>query len=87
MWQWEYRGQLPDNYLDGLSANLEQRTQLWQRTLAHQPEQRVWVAEANRGIAAFAPTLPSRDDDATQLSSYASCAIRLDPESLSRQLM
>ncbi|MBM2812245.1 MAG: N-acetyltransferase [Chloroflexi bacterium] len=64
-WQWAYRGQLPDSYLDGLSANLEQRTQLWQRTLAHQPEQRVWVAEADRGIVGFAATFPSRDDDAT----------------------
>lgn len=65
-WQWAYRGQIPDGYLDALTANLERGTQGWERQLAGQRGERVWVAEANGTIVGFVATTPSRDDDATK---------------------
>lgn len=62
-WQWAYRGQLPDAFLDGLSGALEQRTQQW-GTRIGRAEQRVWVAERATRMVGFASTTPSDDKDA-----------------------
>ncbi len=68
-WQWAYRGQLPDEYLDGLSSTIERRIEARRTELAHlPPEHRWWVAEQAGQIVGFAITEPSHDDDAPPLT-------------------
>jgi GNAT superfamily N-acetyltransferase len=68
-WQWAYRGQIPDEYLDGLSNTLERRVAARRAELAHlPPEHRWWVVEQAGQIVGFAITEPSRDDDAPPLT-------------------
>jgi ribosomal protein S18 acetylase RimI-like enzyme len=55
-WQWAYRSQIPDSYLDRLADNLGRRTEQWKRILFRRSEQRVWVADADRQIVGFAHT-------------------------------
>jgi GNAT superfamily N-acetyltransferase len=64
-WQWAYRGQLPDEYLDGLSDTLERRVAARRAELANlPPDHRWWVVEQDGQIVGFAITQPSRDADA-----------------------
>jgi ribosomal protein S18 acetylase RimI-like enzyme len=63
-WQWAYRGQLPDAFLDGLSHHLDERIRLRIEAIAD-PAQRNWLAEDGGALTGFAITHPSRDDDAT----------------------
>ncbi|HEY7358877.1 MAG TPA: GNAT family N-acetyltransferase [Ktedonobacterales bacterium] len=68
-WQWAYRGQLPDEYLDGLSDTLERRVEARRAALANlPPEHRWWIAEQAGQIVGFAITEPSRDDGAPPLT-------------------
>jgi GNAT superfamily N-acetyltransferase len=68
-WQWAYRGQLPDEYLDRLSDTLDRRIEARQAELANlPPDHRWWVAEQAGQIVGFAVTQPSRDDDAPPLT-------------------
>jgi GNAT superfamily N-acetyltransferase len=61
-WQWAYRGQLPDDYLDGLSV--EERRSMWTQRLAD-PDPGVLVAVDDEGTTiGFVSVGPSRDDDA-----------------------
>ena len=62
-WQAAYRGQLTDDYLDGLSVDdrLEQHRHSLEQPLA---EWRTWVAEDGGDAAGFAVTGPSQDADA-----------------------
>lgn len=63
-WQWAYRGLIPDEYLDGMSATLEQRIEQRRTQLASlPPETRWWVAEQHSRIVGFAITGLSRDQD------------------------
>jgi ribosomal protein S18 acetylase RimI-like enzyme len=63
-WQWAYRGQLPDEYLDGLSATLERRAAFFRPHVERPwPEHRYWVAAQGEQVVGFAITWPSRDDD------------------------
>jgi len=77
-WQAAYRGQLTDDYLDGLSvdARLEQHRESLEAPPA---EWRTWVAEDDRGTIGFAVTGPSQDADATDRTAEV-YAIYLDPE-------
>ena len=65
-WQWAYRGLIPDDYLDELSANLERRTERTRAQLAEPGEQRWWVAEQYGTICGFSITGPSEDEDASE---------------------
>ena len=61
-WQVGYRGQLPDPFLDGLTADLERRTSFWSHWIATEAAARgqtVLVAEDGDEIAGFASFGPS----------------------------
>jgi GNAT superfamily N-acetyltransferase len=77
-WQEAYRGQLTDEYLDGLKV--EDRLDQHRQSLAEpMPEWRTWVAEDERGLAGFAVTGPSQDADADPKTAEV-YAIYLPPD-------
>ena len=77
-WQAAYRGQLTDDYLDGLSV--EDRLEQHRRTLREPPaEWRTWVAQDGEHVAGFAVTGPSQDADATERTGEV-YAIYLEPD-------
>ncbi len=63
-WQAAYRGELPADYLDGLS--IDEREEMWRRILAEaEPASGVLVALDDDGrMIGFTGFGPSRDDDA-----------------------
>lgn len=62
-WQFAYRGQLPDSFLDSLSV--EGRTRYWQENLSNLTNpSTTWVAAVNGTIIGFCVVGPSSDDDA-----------------------
>ena len=64
-WQWAYRGQLPDAFLDGLTADLDRRAAFWRESLATPAaDRRTWLAEVAGRLVGFADTGPCRDVDA-----------------------
>ena len=68
-WQWAYRGQLSDEYLDRMSESLDQRIEARRTELANlPPAARWWVAEQDGQLVGFAMTEPSRDADAPTLT-------------------
>jgi GNAT superfamily N-acetyltransferase len=80
-WQWAYRGQLPDTFLNELTATVPRR-EAWRREmLTRMPpgEERIWVAEMGGRVVGFADTGPSRDayaaPDTAELST-----LYLDPK-------
>jgi ribosomal protein S18 acetylase RimI-like enzyme len=77
-WQAAYRGQLTDEYLDGLSV--EERLEQHRRSL-EQPraEWRTWVADHEGTVTGFAVTGPSEDADA-EPSTGEVYAIYLEPD-------
>jgi ribosomal protein S18 acetylase RimI-like enzyme len=76
-WQAAYRGQLPDEYLDGLTVDERLSQHRW--ALEHpRPDWRVWVADEARSIVGFAVTGPSEDADADAGTAEV-YAIYLDP--------
>ena len=79
-WQWAYRGQLDDAYLDGLSGSLPQRLRYWGRRIANgQPDERTWVADIDGHLVGFASTARSRDAGADVETAEVE-AIYLEPE-------
>ena len=51
-WKVAYRGQLPDEYLDGLDATRSRRAPIWQRAI-DSPAQRVFVAVRDGIVVGF----------------------------------
>jgi ribosomal protein S18 acetylase RimI-like enzyme len=77
-WQAAYRGQLTDEYLDGLSV--EERLEQHRRSLEEpRAEWRTWVADDAGRIDGFAVTGPSEDADA-EPSTGEVYAIYLEPD-------
>jgi ribosomal protein S18 acetylase RimI-like enzyme len=77
-WRSAYRGQLTDDYLDGLSER--DRADQWRGSLAAQRETwRTWVAERDGGVIGWATTGPSEDADADARTGEL-YAIYLEPE-------
>ena len=63
-WQWAYRGQLPDEFLDHMPETLDRRIEARRTALAQMLlEHRWWVAEQAEQMVGFAVTEPSRDAD------------------------
>ena len=61
-WRWAYRGDLPQEFLEGLS--IEDREQMWVSWFADpEAEGLVLVAADARGVVGFGHGGPSRDDD------------------------
>jgi GNAT superfamily N-acetyltransferase len=63
-WQLAYLGQLPAEFLEGLSV--ESRADAWRQILSRESVslQGLWVAEGSDGIVGFAHAAKSRDEDA-----------------------
>jgi ribosomal protein S18 acetylase RimI-like enzyme len=77
-WRASYRGQLTDEFLDGLTV--EDRLEQHRRGLEDaRADWRTWVAEDAGAIAGFAVTGPSEDADATERTGEI-YAIYLDPD-------
>jgi GNAT superfamily N-acetyltransferase len=73
-WQAAYRGQMPDDYLDGLQP--EERAASWERGLREHDRDPVMVAEDNGQVIGFALVGPAQDPEgAGQLF-----AINVDPD-------
>src|ERR687886_2546762 len=64
-WQWAYRDQLPNAFLDELTAAIPRR-ETWRREMLTRPAgaERTWVAEIGGRVVGFADTGLSRDADA-----------------------
>ena len=78
-WQWAYRGQVPEAYLDQMGRSLRKRIEARRSQLEHvPPEYRWWIAEDDWRLAGFAITRPSEDGDATQGTAEV-VALYLDP--------
>jgi L-amino acid N-acyltransferase YncA len=61
-WQYAYRGQVPNAFLDSLSV--EQRTTHWQDTLSRSEQMsQTFVAELNSRVIGFCSVGPCRDAD------------------------
>lgn len=64
-WQWAYRGQLPDEFLDRMPETMDRRIEARRALLTDlPPDYRVWIAEQAGQMVGFAVTEPSRDADA-----------------------
>ena len=83
-WQWAYRRQLPDEYLDGMSETLDRRIKTTQTRLADKPpDHRWWVAEQAGQLAGFAITMPSQDEEAAPMTGEVSL-IYLEPQAVGK---
>ena len=79
-WQEAYSGLVPQNYLDNLPLELEERIDMWKRILAN-PKRWAWVAENSQGIVGFVLFGPPRDsnqEEFIELGAIYSTA-RCDP--------
>jgi ribosomal protein S18 acetylase RimI-like enzyme len=77
-WQAAYRGQLDDEYLDGLKV--DDRLEQHRRSLQEQrPDWRTWLAEDGGRAVGFAVTGPSEDADAERTTAEV-YAIYLEPD-------
>ncbi|MDP4011663.1 MAG: GNAT family N-acetyltransferase [Candidatus Roizmanbacteria bacterium] len=64
-WQYAYRGQLPDAFLDSLS--IEKRQKVWREELSNpQSNVKIYVGEIESKIVGFCSLGKSRDDDADE---------------------
>ncbi len=61
-WQEAYKDLIPQEYLDSLPSELEERIDMWKRILAN-PQRWAWVAETDRGIVGFVLFGPPRDEN------------------------
>ena len=81
-WRSAYRGQLSDEYLDGL--RMEDRLEQHRLSLEEAPaEFRTWVVEDASAVVGFAVTGPSEDADADRKTGEV-YAIYVEPERVGR---
>ncbi|MBW8487333.1 GNAT family N-acetyltransferase [Actinomadura parmotrematis] len=79
-WQSAYRGSIPQDHLDRLSA--DERRPLWEHRIAASswPVRGVLVAETDGRLTGFAPFGPTRDKDADPATVAEVAALYLEPE-------
>ena len=75
-WRAAYRGLLPDTLL--ASQSVDERERMWRRWNEGHSLRRIWLAERDDGLAGFAATGPTRDDDAPRSTGEVH-AIYLEP--------
>jgi L-amino acid N-acyltransferase YncA len=63
-WQWAYRGQLPDDYLDSLSV--DDRLTMWNQRLETTDTGVLVAVDDDGSVMGFASVGPSRDPDAPE---------------------
>ncbi|MGH2635057.1 MAG: GNAT family N-acetyltransferase [Actinomycetota bacterium] len=76
-WQAAYRGQLTDDYLDGL--NVDERVASHRQALREPGDRRTWLARDGDRVVGFAVTGPSQDADADPKTGEL-YAIYLEPD-------
>lgn len=79
-WQVAYRGQLPDDLLDAMTAEVERRTAHWERMISLAAERR-WmqlVVEEDGRLVGFATCGPVESEDAPGTGELY--AIYVDPD-------
>lgn len=77
-WQQAYRGQLPDEYLDGLSV--DERERMWRDGVSQaESDWRCWLAEQNGRAVGFCASGLSQDADADRQTAEL-FAIYLEPD-------
>jgi ribosomal protein S18 acetylase RimI-like enzyme len=76
-WQAAYRSIMPDDYLDGLSA--ENRASMWRRQIDAAGGKGLLVAVADHDVVGFAAFGPCHDDGAS-VEEGQLYAINLDPD-------
>lgn len=78
-WQAAYRGQLPDQFLDSLSAEFERRSDFWRNHISAppSPQHEVWVATVESAVEGFVAAGPARQSPPDTGEIYA---IYVSPE-------
>src|SRR5690349_20414839 len=77
-WHASYRGLMPDALLDGFT--LEVRGPRWRDILAGEADDaRTWIVEAERAIAGFLSSAPTRDPDRDPSCVSEVLALYLEP--------
>jgi ribosomal protein S18 acetylase RimI-like enzyme len=76
-WQHAYRGQMPDQFLDGIDVG--KRARMWRETIADPDKHVLVVEDKNRRVIGFCLMCRSRDDDAGPATAEVS-AIYIHPE-------
>jgi GNAT superfamily N-acetyltransferase len=79
-WQFAYRGQLPDQYLDQLGEQVRQRSEFWRAHISSPPTNKneVWVVGTETRMDAFAAIGPAREADPNVTGELY--AIYVDPD-------
>ncbi len=79
-WQFAYRGQLPDQYLDKLGEQRGQRSEFWRAHISTPPTSKneVWVVGTDRQVDAFAAIGPAREANPNVTGELY--AIYVDPD-------
>ena len=62
-WQWAYRGQFPDTFLD--TIDLERRKRWWRNALTGEPAAVVYVAATDDEVVGYCHVGPSRSEGET----------------------
>ncbi len=67
-WQYAYRGQVPDSYIEGLPQSVAERVDRWKKTIGKREQGlKVFVAEISQLVVGFCFVNSSRDDDLDDL--------------------
>jgi GNAT superfamily N-acetyltransferase len=79
-WQSAYRGLLPDDYLDGLSQEFPQRSEMWQKEIStpRSPRHEVWLAGIDQQVDGFVALGPARDADPNATAEIYAIYVRPD---------
>jgi GNAT superfamily N-acetyltransferase len=85
-WQYAYRGQLPDGFLDNLSNEVDARIEFWRTHIAtqHSGRHEIWAIDVGAQLNGFAALGPARDNQIEPASELY--AIYVNPDRWRRGL-